>query len=100
MSKWFLAAKKADFDRIAKEFGIDPVIARIIRNRDIVTDEEIRLFLQGSREDLHEPELLKDVKKAAEILREKIKQGKKIRIIGDYDVDGICSTYILYKGLK
>ena len=100
MSKWFLAAKKADFDRIAKEFGIDPVIARIIRNRDIVTDEEIRLFLLGSREDLHEPELLKDVKKAAEILREKIKQGKKIRIIGDYDVDGICSTYILYKGLK
>lgn len=100
MSKWFLAAKKADFDRIAKEFGIDPVVARIIRNRDIVTDEEIRLFLQGNKEDLHEPGLLKDVKKAAGILKEKIDSGKKIRIIGDYDVDGICSTYILHKGLK
>ncbi len=99
MAKWFLSAKKADFDRIAEEFHIDPVIARIIRNRDMVTDEEIRLFLQGERSNLHDARKLKDSVKAAEILKEKIAQGKKIRIIGDYDVDGVCSTYILYRGL-
>lgn len=100
MAKWFVSAKKADFNRIAEAFQIDPVIARIIRNRDIVTDEEIRLFLNGSEKNLHNPRALKDVEKAAKILKEKIESGKKIRIIGDYDVDGICSTYILYKGLK
>lgn len=99
MSKWFISAKKADFDRIAKEFHIDPVIARIIRNRDVVSDEEIRLFLQGDRSNLHDPCKLKDAKKAALILKDKILAGKKIRIIGDYDVDGVCSTYILYRGL-
>lgn len=100
MAKWFVSAKKADFNRIAEEHKIDPVIARIIRNRDIVTDEEIRLYLQGDEKDFHNPRLLKDVEKAAGILKKKIESGKKIRIIGDYDVDGICSTYILYKGLK
>ncbi len=100
MSKWFLSAKKADFNRIAEEFHIDPVIARIIRNRDVVTDEEIRLFLQGDRNNLHDPCKLKDAKKAALILKDKILAGKKIRIIGDYDVDGVCSTYILYRVLS
>lgn len=100
MAKWFLSAKKADFDRIAEEFHIDPVIARIIRNRDMVTDEEIRLFLQGDRSNLHDARKLKDSVKTAEILKEKIAQGNKIRIIGDYDVDGVCSTYILYRGLS
>ncbi len=100
MSKWFLSAKKADFNRIAEEFHIDPVIARIIRNRDVVTDEEIRLFLQGDRSNLHDPRKLKDAEKAAGILKEKIAHGQKIRIIGDYDVDGVCSTYILYRGLS
>ncbi len=100
MSKWFLSAKKADFNRIAEEFHIDPVIARIIRNRDMVSDEEIRLFLQGDRSNLHDPCKLKDAKKAALILKDKIMSGQKIRIIGDYDVDGVCSTYILYRGLS
>ena len=100
MAKWFMAAKKADFDKIAQQFQIDPVIARIMRNRDLVSEEEIRSFLQGTLDDLHDPCQLKDVKKAVCILNEKIKAEKKIRIIGDYDVDGICSTYILYKGLK
>ena len=98
MAKWFMAAKKADFNKIAQRFQIDPVIARIMRNRDLVTEEEIHLFLQGTLEDLHEPRQLKDVEKAACILKDKIEAGKKIRIIGDYDVDGICSTYTLYKG--
>ena len=72
MSKWFLSAKKADFNRIAEEYHIDPVIARIIRNRDIVTDEEIRMFLKGDRSNLHDPCKLKDAKNAALILKDKI----------------------------
>lgn len=100
MAKWFMAAKKADFNKIAQQFHVDPVIARIMRNRDLVTEEEMQLFLQGGLENLHEPRQLKDVEKAVRILKEKMKAEKKIRIIGDYDVDGICSTYILYKGLK
>ena len=100
MAKWFLATKKADFDRIAETFHIDPVVARIIRNRDIVTDEEIQMFLQGDIHNLHEPKQLKDAIKATRILKDKIQSGKKIRIIGDYDVDGVCSTYILYRGLR
>jgi len=100
MSKWFLSAKKADFNRIAEEFHIDPVIARIIRNRDVVSDEQIRLFLQGDLSNLHDARKLKDAVKAAGILKEKIAGSKKIRIIGDYDVDGVCSTYILYRGLS
>ena len=100
MAKWFLSAKKADFNRIAEEFHIDPVIARIIRNRDMVTDEEIRLFLYGDRSNLHDPGKLKDATKAALILKDKIAQGRRIRIIGDYDVDGVCATYILYRGIR
>ena len=100
MAKWFLATKKADFNNISEKFHIDPVVARIIRNRDMTTDEQIHLFLQGDRRNLHDARKLKDAVKAADILKEKIAQGKKIRIIGDYDVDGVCSTYILYRGLS
>ena len=99
MAKWFVSAKKADFNGIAEKFHIDPVIARIIRNRDVVDLDEIERFLNGSLDSMHDPRGLKDIEKAAFILKEKIQNGKKIRIIGDYDVDGICATYILYKGL-
>lgn len=100
MAKWYMAAKKADFNQIAEKLHIDPVIARILRNRDLVTVEEMHSFLHASLEKLYDPYLLKDAQKAACLLKEKILQKKKIRIIGDYDVDGICATYILYKGLK
>ena len=100
MSKWMIAAKRADFNAIAERYNISPVMARIIRNRDIVSDEEINKFLNGDENDIYDPFLLKDVDKAVDILLNKIKQRKKIRIIGDYDIDGICSTYILYKGFK
>jgi len=99
MSKWMVAAKRADFNAIAQKYQISPVLARIIRNRDIIKDEEINKFLNGTRADLYAPELLKDMDKAVELLLQKISEGKHIRIIGDYDIDGICSTYILYKGL-
>lgn len=100
MSKWMIAAKRADFNAIAERYNISPVMARIIRNRDIVSDEEINKFLNGDENDIYDPFLLKDVDRAVDILLNKIKQRKKIRIIGDYDIDGICSTYILYKGFK
>lgn len=100
MARWMVAAKKADFDGIAAKYHISPVLARIMRNRDVVGDEEIEKYLYGDIKDLHDPLLLKDLKKAAEIIMEKIRGGKKIRIIGDYDVDGICATYILLMGIR
>lgn len=100
MAKWMVSAKKADFAAIADKFHIDPVIARIIRNRDVVGDEQIDVFLNGTLDDLHSPYLMKDIEKAAAILLDKIKDGRTIRVIGDYDIDGICSTYILISGLK
>lgn len=100
MAKWMVSAKKADFAKIAEKFQIDPVIARIIRNRDIVEEEQIDFFLNGTIEDLHAPRLLYDMEKAVAFMLSKIKENVPIRIIGDYDIDGICSTYILQRGLK
>ena len=97
---WTVWAKKADFQEIGKKYGIDQVTARIMRNRDIITDEEINNYLNGTMDMLPSPYLLKDVKKAAGILAEKIKSGKKICIIGDYDIDGVQSSYILWEGIE
>lgn len=98
--KWLVAAKKADFNKNAEEFGISPVVARIIRNRDIEKPQEIRKFLFGGKRDLYEPELLKDMDKGINLLEKAIAGKKRIRVIGDYDVDGICATHIFYSGLK
>ncbi len=98
--KWVVSAKKADFQAIGQHFGIDPVLARIMRNRGLTDLQEMNLYLHGTRADLNNPHLLKDADLAAEILREKIKEKKRIRIIGDYDIDGIQSTYILYCALR
>lgn len=100
MAKWFVAAKRADFNKIAEQFGISPVLARIIRNRDIVGEEQIRKYLQGTIADLYDPGLLKGIHEAASFLQEKIEKQSAIRIIGDYDVDGVCATFILKKGLR
>lgn len=99
MENWMIAAKKADFNQIAEKFHIDPVIARIIRNRDIVGDDAIREYLSGNPTNLYEPMLLKGMKEAVAILHKKIDSGSKIRVIGDYDIDGIMSSYILKRGL-
>ena len=98
--KWVVSAKKADFQAIGQHFGIDPVLARIMRNRGLTDLQEMNLYLHGTRTDLNDPHLLKDAGLAAQILREKIKEKKRIRIIGDYDIDGIQSTYILYCALR
>ena len=99
-SNWRVYTKKADFKAIGERFGIDQVMARIIRNRGLETYEQINMYLNGTVDDMHSPHLLKDADKCVDILTDKIHAGKKIHIIGDYDIDGICSTTILYKGLK
>ncbi len=99
-AKWMLQTKKADFDAIAGRYRISPVTARIIRNRDVQSEEEIRRYLTGTLDDLYDPHLMKDMDRAVEILKEKIRDQKRIRIVGDYDIDGVCSTYLLYKGLS
>ena len=100
MEKWVVTAKKADFQKIGQTFGIDPVIARLIRNRDVEGMENIRTYLYGTLEELPSPWLLKDMKKAVEILKDKIDQKARIRIIGDYDIDGVTATYILLTGFR
>lgn len=100
MAKWFVAAKKADFNKIAETFGISPVLARIIRNRDLVEEAEIRKFLSGTPEEMYEPRLLLGMEEAALLMEKKIREQARIRVIGDYDVDGICSSFILKKGIQ
>ena len=95
-----VAAKRADFKGIGERFGIDQVTARIIRNRDVIGEKAIEKYLHGSRKDFYSPWLLKDIEKSVSILQEKIENRNRIRIIGDYDIDGVMSTYILLEGLR
>ena len=99
MEKWVVTAKRADFQAIAEKFHIDPVTARLIRNRDVVGEENIRIYLHGSRNDMCDPWKLKDMEQIVRILMKKIQEKRKIRIIGDYDIDGVNATYILQQGL-
>lgn len=100
MEKWIEIRKGGNFMEMAKKYGIDPLIARIIRNRDIIDEKEITEYLYGGKEALHNPHLLKDVDKAAEIIAEGIAGKKAMRIIGDYDIDGVNATYILLEGIR
>ena len=99
MEKWFVTMKKADFNGIAEKYQISPIIARLMRNRDVIGDEAIDFYLNGTVEDLYDGLLMKDMDRAVDILKEKIEEGKKIRVIGDYDIDGVNATYILQQGL-
>ena len=100
MEKWIEIRKGGNFMEMAKKYGIDPLIARIIRNRDIIDEKEITEYLYGGKEALHNPHLLKDVDKAAEIIAEGIAEKKAMRIIGDYDIDGVNATYVLLDGIR
>lgn len=100
MAKWMVSAKKADFTAIGARFGIDQVTARIIRNRDVVGEDAINMYLNGTLSDIADPKYLKDGQLLVDILTERINKGAKIRIIGDYDIDGVMSTYILMVALK
>lgn len=97
---WMLQTKKADFKQIGARFRIDPVTARIIRNRGIEGEAAIDRYLNGTLDDLYDPMLLKDMERAVSILCEAVDTGKKIRIVGDYDIDGVCSTYILLQAFE
>ena len=99
MEKWFVAMKKADFNGIAEKYQISPIIARLMRNRDVIGDDAIDFYLNGTVENLYDGLLMKDMDRAVDILKEKIEEGKKIRVIGDYDIDGVNATYILQQGL-
>ena len=100
MQKWRGYSKKADFDAIGSRVNIDPVTARIIRNRDVTDMENVDMYLNGTLDRLHDPMMMKDMDKAVSVIASSIRDNKHIRIIGDYDIDGICSIYILFKGLK
>ena len=97
---WMLQTKKADFKQIGARFRIDPVTARIIRNRGIEGEAAIDRYLNGTLDDLYDPMLLKDMERAVSILCEAVDTGKKIRIVGDYDIDGVCLTYILLQAFE
>lgn len=99
MQQWLLMNKKADFKAIGEKFQIDQVTARIIRNRELIEEEDIRRFLSGDLTDLYNPHLLKDGDYLVEVLMEKIAKKKAIRIIGDYDIDGVMATYVLKTAL-
>lgn len=100
MEKWFVTMKKADFNGIAARYHISPILARLIRNRDVVEDAQIEKYLNGTLSDLHDGMQMKDMDRAVEILREKIGKHARIRVIGDYDIDGVNASYILQDGLS
>ena len=100
MQCWFITMKKADFNRIGEKYHISPIVARLIRNRDIIGDDAIDFYLNGTIADLYDGMLMKDMDRAVEILAEKIREEMRIRVIGDYDIDGVNATYILQEGLS
>ena len=100
MERWVVAMKKADFYGIGEKYHISPILARLIRNRDIIGDEDIDFYLNGTIADLYDGMLMRDMDRAVEILSEKIRDEKPIRVIGDYDIDGVNATYILQEGLS
>ena len=100
MERWFITMKKADFSAVGEKYHISPILARLIRNRDVVGDEAVDFYLNGTIADLHDGMLMRDMDRAVEILAEKVREDKPIRVLGDYDIDGVNATYILQEGLS
>ena len=97
---WMVQMKRADFSGLAMRLGVSPVAVRVMRNRGLTEEAEMRKYLYGTLDDLYDPRLMKGMEQAAELIARKLKEGKHVRIIGDYDIDGVCSTYILLKGFQ
>lgn len=97
---WVVQTKRADFSGLAMRLGVSPVAVRVMRNRGLTEEAEMRKYLYGTLDDLYDPRLMKGMEQAAELIARKLKEGKHVRIIGDYDIDGVCSTYILLKGFQ
>lgn len=100
MEKWFIKNKKGDIKKISDEFNINSIVSKLIINRQISDENSIEMYLNPDLERLHTPVLLKDIIHASNLINDDIKNNKKLRIVGDYDVDGIMSIYILYRGLS
>lgn len=100
MERWVLLRKGADFEAISRKYGISRRLAALIRNRDVIGDEAVNLYLNGTLTDFYDGMLMKDMDRAVELVLEKIRENKKIRIIGDYDIDGVNAVYILLEGLE
>ena len=100
MTRHYIYCKKADFKKISETFHISPILARIIRNRDLVSEEEIEEYLNGRTDRLSDPFLMKGVGKAVPLILNAVNRNEHIRIIGDYDADGVCSSYILKQYLN
>ena len=98
-SKWMLYTKRADCEKISARFHISPVLARIIINRDI-KEEDFSLYLKSDLSLMHDAGSLYGVEDAYNEIMSEIKKGNKIRVVGDYDIDGVCSSYILVKSLR
>ena len=98
--RWMVQTKRADFSGLAMRLGVSPVAVRVMRNRGLTEEAEMRKYLYGTLDDLYDPRLMKGMEQAAELIARKLKEGKHVRIIGDYDIDGVCSTYILLKGFQ
>lgn len=97
---WMVQTKRADFSGLAMRLGVSLVAVRVMRNRGLTEEAEMRKYLYGTLDDLYDPRLMKGMEQAAELIARKLKEGKHVRIIGDYDIDGVCSTYILLKGFQ
>ena len=99
MEKWFVRNKKIDYNKISKDLEISPMVSKILINREVFTEDSIEKFLNGDLNDLNSPGSMCDIENAGKLIEESISKNKKIRIVGDYDVDGVMSVYILYTSL-
>ena len=97
---WMVQTKRADFSGLAMRLGVSPVAVRVMRNRGLTEEAEMRKYLYGTLDDLYDPRLMKGMEQAAELIARKLNEGQQVRSIGDYDIDGVCSTYILLKGFQ
>ena len=100
MERWVVKNKKADFNRIMEKYHVSEILARLMVNRGHETDEDIAKYLSMDLKSLYEPDSMKDLLKAVDIIEQKVKEKQLIRIVGDYDVDGVVSTYVLFKALR
>ncbi|MCI9423093.1 MAG: single-stranded-DNA-specific exonuclease RecJ [Dorea sp.] len=100
MERWVLLRKGGDFEAMGEKFNISPRLACLIRNRNVIGEAKVHKFLNGTIEEINDGRLMKGMEAAALIVKKKIKNKQKIRIIGDYDIDGINAAYILLEGIE
>ena len=98
--KWLLRNRKVDLKAMSEKYKISQLLCKLMVNRDIIDENIINSYINPVYKYLHSPKTMKDVVIAVDIIKRKIQENKKIRIIGDYDVDGIISVFILYTALK